>query len=122
MIALKPAVGNVSGSVLGYAERLERAEEIGVLVARHHADEATEAKPGSKRVGASERCAQQHQKLDFGRLLHVHEVKFRFVVPTMRKGDDYDFEVIYPDGLAVPADAKCKFETTKINPGSVAIP
>ena len=37
----------------------------------------------------------------------------------MTKGMDYDVEVFYPDGLAVPADAKCKFETTKINPRSV---
>jgi hypothetical protein len=70
-------------------------------------------KAGAEKIEST--CAE----LDFGRLLYIHEVKFRFVVPTMRKGDDYDFEVIYPDGLVVPADAKCKFETTKINPASV---
>jgi hypothetical protein len=37
----------------------------------------------------------------------------------MVKGSDYDFESTYPDGLKVPADAKCKFETTDINPDSL---
>jgi hypothetical protein len=37
----------------------------------------------------------------------------------MKKGSDYDVEVFYPDGFAVPADAKCKFETTEINPQSI---
>ena len=60
-------------------------------------------------------CAE----LDFGRLLYIFNVDFRFVVPQHTKGMDYDVELFYPDGLAVPADAKCKFETTKINPRSV---
>jgi hypothetical protein len=34
-------------------------------------------------------------------------------------GEDYDFEILYPGALKVPADAKCKFETTKVNPESV---
>src|SRR4051794_12128471 len=38
--------------VLGDAECLERAEKKGVLVARHHADEATEPNPGFEGVGA----------------------------------------------------------------------
>ena len=37
----------------------------------------------------------------------------------MKKGSDCDVEVFYPDGFAVPADAKCKFETTEINPQSI---
>jgi hypothetical protein len=44
---------------------------------------------------------------------------FRFVTPSSKKGEDYDFELFYPDGLTVPADAKCKFESTAINPESV---
>jgi len=39
----------------------------------------------------------------------------------MKKGSDYDVEVFYPDGFAEPADAKCKFETTEINPQSILI-
>ena len=37
----------------------------------------------------------------------------------MVKGGDYDFEITYPDGLNVAADAKCKFETTAITPDSL---
>jgi hypothetical protein len=58
-------------------------------------------------------------ELDFGRFLYIHEVDFRFVEPQLRRGDDYDFELVYPDGLLVPADAKCKFESTQINLDSV---
>jgi hypothetical protein len=39
----------------------------------------------------------------------------------MKKGSDYDVEVFYPDGFAEPVDAKCKFETTEINPQSILI-
>ncbi len=39
----------------------------------------------------------------------------------MKKGSDYDVEVFYPDGFAEPADAKCKFEMTEINPQSILI-
>src|SRR6266436_5295748 len=44
------------------AECLERAEKKGVLLARHHADEATEPNPGFERVGAGERRAEQRQE------------------------------------------------------------
>jgi hypothetical protein len=43
----------------GHAERLERAEEISVLLARHHADEATQPQPRAEQVGAGERRAEQ---------------------------------------------------------------
>ena len=36
--------------------------EIGVLLARHRPNEATEAKPGLECVGADERCAKQDQE------------------------------------------------------------
>jgi hypothetical protein len=60
-------------------------------------------------------CAE----LDVARLLHVNGIPFRFVVPQQRRGMDYDFAIRYPDGLEVAADAKCKFETTAIDPKSV---
>jgi hypothetical protein len=41
--------------------RTERAQEIGVLLGRHHADEATEAKPRLEPVGAGERRAEPEQ-------------------------------------------------------------
>jgi hypothetical protein len=61
---------------------------------------------------AAEKIESSCAELDFGRFLYIHDVGFRFVVPQQRRGNDYDFEVTYPDGLTVPADAKCKFENT----------
>jgi len=61
-------------------------------------------------------CAE----LDVARMLHVHEIRFRFIVPKkLKRGEDYDFTIVYPDGLEVAADAKCKFESTEIDPKSV---
>jgi hypothetical protein len=74
----------------------------------------------SQMRGGGEKIQSTCAELDFGRFLYIHDVRFRFVVPQMAKGRDYDVELFYPDGLAVPADAKCKFETTEINPDSIA--
>jgi hypothetical protein len=60
-------------------------------------------------------CAE----LDFGRLLYINDVEFRFIVAGLRNRKNYDFEILYPGALKVPAEAKCKFESTKINPESV---
>jgi len=46
----------------GITAPLERAEEKRVLLARHHADEATEPNPGLECVGAGERRAEQRQE------------------------------------------------------------
>ena len=70
------------------------------------------------RAGA-EKIESTCAELDFGRFLYIHDVRFRFVEPQMTKGADYDYEITYPDGLSVPADAKCKFESTDIDPESV---
>lgn len=60
-------------------------------------------------------CAE----LDLARLIHLHEFRFRFVRPTQRSKSDYDFEIFYPDGFKVCADAKCKFEATSLRADSV---
>jgi len=73
----------------------------------------------SQMRGGGEKVQSTCAELDFGRFLYVHDIKFRFVIPQMTKGSDYEVELFYPDGLAVPADAKCKFETTEINPESI---
>src|SRR5229473_800233 len=51
-----------------------------------------------------------YAELDFGRMLYVSNVNFRYVETSGVKGDDYDIEIILPDGVAVCADAKCKIE------------
>ena len=60
-------------------------------------------------------CAE----LDVGRFLYIHDVNFRFVVPQKARGSDYDFEVMYDDGRIAPADAKCKLESTAIDPTTI---
>jgi hypothetical protein len=70
--------------------------------------------------GGGEKIESTCAELDFGRFLYIHDIDFRFVVPQMVKGEDYDFEITLPDGLRVPADAKCKFVTTAINPDSIS--
>jgi hypothetical protein len=54
-----------------------------------------------------------YAELDFGRMLYLNKVPFRFVVPQGLKRADYDIEVIYPNGLIACADSKCKIETTE---------
>jgi hypothetical protein len=53
--------------------------------------------------------------LDFGRMLHMHGVKFRFVAPLGKKGSDYDIEIECTDGLTICADAKCKIQSTEFS-------
>ena len=56
-----------------------------------------------------------HAELDFGRMLYIHRIEFRYVVQSGTKGSDYDVDVIYPNGLAVCGDAKCKVEATEFS-------
>jgi hypothetical protein len=69
--------------------------------------------------GGGQKIESTCAELDFGRFLYIHDVPFRFVEPQMAKGSDFDFEVTYPDGLTAAADAKCKFETTAVEPDSL---
>ena len=54
-------------------------------------------------------CAE----LDFGRMLYLNRVTFRYVVAKGTKGEDYDVQIIYPDGVIACADAKCKIDSTE---------
>lgn len=54
-----------------------------------------------------------YAELDFGRLLHYHLIPFRFVIARGILGADYDFEIMYPNGVIACADAKCKIEATQ---------
>jgi hypothetical protein len=56
-----------------------------------------------------------YAELDFGRMLHMHRVKFRFVVPTGKKGGDYDIEIESNHDLKICADAKCKIHSTEFS-------
>jgi hypothetical protein len=60
-----------------------------------------------------------YAELDFGRMLHLNQVPFRFVVPQGATGRDYDIEIMYPDGVIASADAKCKIEGTEFSENTI---
>lgn len=60
-----------------------------------------------------------YAELDFGRMLYLNKVPFRFVVPQGATGRDYDIEVLYPNGTIASADAKCKIEGTDFSPDTI---
>jgi hypothetical protein len=60
-----------------------------------------------------------YAELDFGRMLYLNNVPFRFVVPQGTTGFDYDIEVEYPNGVIASADAKCKIEGTDFSANTI---
>jgi hypothetical protein len=52
-------------------------------------------------------------EFDFARMLFFNKVPFRFVVATGVKKHDYDFDIIYANGIEACADSKCKMHTTE---------
>lgn len=60
-----------------------------------------------------------YAELDFGRMLYLNNVPFRFVVPQGTAGLDCDVEVEYPNGIIASADAKCKIEGTAFSENSI---
>lgn len=56
-----------------------------------------------------------HAELDLGRMLYLHQIRFRYVVPQGFIGRDYDVDIICPNGLIVCGDAKCKVEATEFS-------
>jgi hypothetical protein len=60
-----------------------------------------------------------YAELDFGRMLYLNKVPFRFVVPQGKTGTDYDIEIEYPQGVIASADAKCKIEGTEFSENTI---
>jgi hypothetical protein len=60
-----------------------------------------------------------YAELDFGRMLYLNKVPFRFVVPQGTTGFDYDIEVEYRNGVVAAADAKCKIESTDFGESTI---
>ena len=54
-------------------------------------------------------------ELDLGRMLYLNRVSFRYVVPRGVKREDYDAEIIYPDGAIACVDAKCALEDANLS-------
>jgi hypothetical protein len=51
-------------------------------------------------------------ELDIARMLASYRINFRFVRPDRGTKLNYDFEIFYPDGFKVCAEAAAKFEST----------
>ena len=60
-----------------------------------------------------------YAELDFGRMLYLNKVPFRFVVPQGTIGLDYDIEIECPNGTIASADAKCKIEGTDFGENTI---
>ena len=60
-----------------------------------------------------------YAELDLGRMLYQSDLSFRFVTRSGKKGDDFDIEILFSDGVTVCADAKCKIETTEFSEQTV---
>src|SRR3990167_5592670 len=58
-------------------------------------------------------------EFDFGRFLYIHDIDFRFVVPTGKRGQDYDCSITYEDGRKACADTKCRTEESEVRPESI---
>jgi hypothetical protein len=57
-------------------------------------------------------------ELEVGRILHINDMQFEFVVPKGIEGDDYDLELSFDDVLAC-CETKCKVETTEVSENTV---
>jgi hypothetical protein len=52
-----------------------------------------------------------YAELEVGKLLLTRGIEFRFIWPSGVKGESFDLEVTFPNGVPVCADTKCKAET-----------
>jgi hypothetical protein len=58
-------------------------------------------------------------ELEVGKLLQIHGVRFRFIVPQGVSGMDYDLEVFMPDSRSAVADTKCKIESSSTSKSTI---
>ena len=54
-------------------------------------------------------------ELEAGKLLRTRDIGFRFIWPSGVKGESFDLEVMFPNGVLVCADTKCKLETEEFS-------
>ena len=74
-------------------------------------DRIEQMRTGNAKAGAAE--------FEFGRPLYIHDVDFRYVIPTGQRGSDFDYAITYGDGRVACADAKCRLEDSEIKPQAV---
>jgi hypothetical protein len=58
-------------------------------------------------------------ELDVASYLQDAGVKFRFVRPQQKRGNDYDLEFFFHDGTIGYSDTKCKIESEKYRPSTI---
>ena len=62
-----------------------------------------------------------YAELQTARMLYATGYRFRFVEPkSLKKGENYDFEIRYPDGLIACLETKSRMEAETVNPDAVA--
>jgi len=72
------------------------------------------------KTGNADQVEATLAELEFAKLLYMHGLDFKFVVPDKAAGGrNYDFEIRLRSHPVVCADAKCKLESTEIDAESV---
>jgi hypothetical protein len=71
----------------------------------------TQRLPGGRPRKAS-LIESTYAELDIARVLITHQVNFRFNERKMKKGEDFDLLITFPNATKVCADTKCKLEST----------
>lgn len=95
---------------------LELAEILFNLQGVNGFDECVER----MKTGNTDQIEATVAELEFAKLLRMHNIDFKFVVPDRAAGGrNYDFELALDTHPVVCADAKCKLESTEIDPVSV---
>jgi hypothetical protein len=92
--------------VLDFAETLFNLQQI----------DGFDDRVGQMRAGQVEATFTE---FDFARFLYLHDIAFKFVMPTGVKGKDYDFGIGYADGREACADAKCRLEGTEVRADTI---
>jgi len=98
---LGPKGEKKTSRLLDFAENLFNLQHI-----EGFDDRVTQMRSGSIEATFAE--------FDFGRFLYIHDIDFKFVIPSGVAGKDYDYRIRYHDGREVCADAKCRLEGTEM--------
>jgi hypothetical protein len=101
-------LGRHLGSDEGNSVVMHRVRDLAELVSNLMPARGVEA-PLDQLAGGQ--IESGYAELEAGKLLLTRNIKFRFIWPSGVKGESFDLEVMFPNGIAVCADTKCKVET-----------
>jgi hypothetical protein len=103
---------DIVASAMGHAKIIDLAEILYNLQAVKGIDECL----GRLRRGDIEGALAE---LNLGRMLFIHNIPIKYVVPITKKKHDYDMLVQLPNGMLACADAKCKIEGSEFSSKSL---